>query len=68
MELAQQIVQYPPIAIRKSKRLLKDARDVTLKEHLDQAAIWQGVLQQMDDHREAVDAILEKRPPNFQGK
>ena len=67
-ELAQQIVQYPPAAIRKSKRLLKDARDVTLREHLDQAAIWQGVLQQMDDHREAVDAILEKRKPNFQGK
>jgi enoyl-CoA hydratase/carnithine racemase/flavin reductase (DIM6/NTAB) family NADH-FMN oxidoreductase RutF len=66
--LAEQIVQYPPAAIRKSKRLLKDARDVTLREHLDQAAIWQGVLQQMDDHREAVDAILEKRKPNFQGK
>lgn len=66
--LAEMVVQYPPAAIRKSKRLLKDARDVTLEEHLDQAAIWQGVLQQMDDHREAISAILEKRAPKFTGK
>lgn len=65
--LAQMVVQYPPAAVRKSKRLLKDARDTGLDEHLDQAAIWQGVLQQMDDHREAIDAILEKRTPNFTG-
>lgn len=68
MELARMVAQFPPSAIRKTKRLIKDARDVTLAEHLDQAAIWQGVLQQMDDHREAIDAILEKRPPRFQGK
>ena len=68
MELARMVAQFPPAAIRKTKRLIKDARDVSLAEHLDQAAIWQGVLQQMDDHREAIDAILEKRAPRFQGK
>ncbi|MEZ5708608.1 MAG: enoyl-CoA hydratase-related protein [Blastomonas sp.] len=67
-QLAAMVAQFPPAAIRKSKRLLKDARDVTLAEHLDQAAIWQGVLQQQDDHREAIDAILEKRKPRFQGR
>ncbi|WOE74584.1 enoyl-CoA hydratase-related protein [Alterisphingorhabdus coralli] len=66
--LAEMVVQYPPAAIRKSKRLLKDARDMSLGEHLDEAAIWQGVLQQMDDHREAIDAILEKRAPRFTGR
>ncbi len=66
--LARMVAQFPPSAIRKTKRLIKDARDVSLAEHLDQAAIWQGVLQQMDDHREAIDAILEKRAPRFQGK
>lgn len=66
--LARMVAQFPPSAIRKTKRLIKDARDVSLAEHLDQAAIWQGVLQQMDDHREAIDAILEKRAPNFQGR
>ena len=68
MELAKMVAQFPPSAIRKTKRLIKDARDVSLTEHLDQAAIWQGVLQQMDDHREAIDAILEKRAPRFQGQ
>lgn len=67
LALAQMVAQFPPSAIRKTKRLIKDARDVSLTEHLDQAAIWQGVLQQMDDHREAIDAILEKRPPQFKG-
>lgn len=66
--LAAMVAQFPPAAIRKSKRLLKDARDASLAEHLDQAAIWQGVLQQMDDHREAIDAILEKRSPRFTGR
>jgi hypothetical protein len=41
---------------------------VTLKENLDEAALFQGVLQQLDDHREAIDAILEKRKPVFQGR
>ncbi|MBL0965223.1 MAG: enoyl-CoA hydratase/isomerase family protein, partial [Blastomonas sp.] len=68
MELAHMVAQFPPAAIRKTKRLIKDARDVSLAEHLDQAAIWQGVLQQMDDHREAIDAILEKRAPRFTGE
>lgn len=66
--LADQVVQFPPFAIRKAKRLLKDAQEIGLDEHLDQAAIWQGVLQQMDDHREAIDAILEKRPARFTGR
>lgn len=68
MELAHMVAQFPPAAIRKTKRLIKDARDVSLAEHLDQAAIWQGVLQQMDDHREAINAILEKRAPRFTGE
>ncbi|MGQ3231361.1 MAG: enoyl-CoA hydratase-related protein, partial [Blastomonas fulva] len=68
MAMARMVAQFPPSAIRKTKRLIKDARDVSLAEHLDQAAIWQGVLQQIDDHREAIDAILEKRAPRFQGK
>ena len=66
--LAEMVAQFPPSAIRKAKRLLKDARDVSLAEHLDQAAIWQGVLQQTEDHHEAIDAILGKRPPVFKGR
>ncbi len=64
-ELAAQVVQFPPQAIRMAKRLLKDARTQTLPENLAQAATMQGLLQQTDNHREAIDAILEKRKPDF---
>ncbi len=67
MEIAQQVASFPPMAIRKTKELMRSAASATLKENLDTAAIYQGVLQQMDDHREAIDAILEKRKPNFKG-
>ena len=66
-ELAQQVAAFPPLAIRKTKELLRNAQSITLKENLDQAALYQGVLQQLDDHREAIDAILEKRKPVFKG-
>jgi enoyl-CoA hydratase/carnithine racemase len=67
-ELADQVVALPPSAIRKTKELVRTAQSVTLKENLDEAALFQGVLQQLDDHREAIDAILEKRKPVFQGR
>lgn len=67
-ELAQQVASFPPMAIRKTKELMRSAASSSLKENLDTAAIYQGVLQQMDDHREAIDAILEKRKPNFKGQ
>jgi len=66
-ELAEMVVALPPLAIRKTKELVRTAQSVTLKENLDQAALFQGVLQQLDDHREAIDAILEKRKPVFKG-
>lgn len=65
--IAQMIAAHPPVATRKAKRLLKDAREMSLATHLDQAAIWQGALQSMDDHLEAIDALLEKRAPVFKG-
>ncbi len=67
-ELAEQVVALPPLAIRKTKELVRTAQSVTLKENLDQAALFQGVLQQLDDHQEAIDAILEKRKPVFKGQ
>jgi len=67
-ELAGQVAALPPLAIRKTKELLRAAQNQSLKENLDIAAIYQGVLQQMDDHQEAIEAILEKREPMFKGE
>ena len=67
-ELAEMVIGFPPLSIRKTKELVRTAQSVTLKENLDQAALFQGVLQQMEDHQEAIDAILEKRKPVFKGQ
>ncbi|MFT6774469.1 MAG: enoyl-CoA hydratase/carnithine racemase [Paracoccaceae bacterium] len=66
--MAQKVVAQPPAAIRMAKRLMRAARTMPLDDHLKMAAGMQGELQQLADHHEAIDAILEKRKPSFQGR
>ncbi len=63
--IAATIAAQPPETLRRAKRLMIDARDQALAENLEKAAVLQGALQQTDDHKEAVAAILEKRKPSF---
>ena len=37
------------------------SQNVPLDKALEMAASQQSILQMMDDHREAIDALLEKR-------
>jgi enoyl-CoA hydratase/carnithine racemase len=64
-QIADKIVSQPPEASRRAKRLLKMSQDVPLDKALEMAASQQAILQQLDDHREAIDALLEKRKPNY---
>ena len=41
------------------------SQNVSLDKALEMAASQQAILQQLDDHREAIDALLEKRDPNY---
>ena len=41
------------------------SQNVSLDKALEMAASQQSILQQLDDHREAIDALLEKRKPNY---
>ena len=50
---------------RRAKRLLRMSQNVSLDKALEMAASQQSILQQLDDHREAIDALLEKRKPNY---
>jgi enoyl-CoA hydratase/carnithine racemase len=68
MALAESIAALPPQALRNAKQLIRKSETMPLAESLDMAAAMQAQLQQLDDHREAVDAILEKRKPVFTGK
>ncbi len=66
--LAAKVVANPPFALRKGKEIMLAAQRMGLEDSLAKAALTQGVLQRMEDHQEAVHAILEKRKPDFKGR
>ncbi len=67
-EIAAQIAAKPPRGVRMSKRLLKAAQRMELKDLLDMSASMQAISHQMPDHSEAVNAFLDKREPKFTGE
>lgn len=68
MKMAQNIADLPPQGIRKAKQLVRKSVTDSLADSLSMAARMQGELQQLDDHQEAINSILEKRKPLFTGK
>ncbi|MEM8662225.1 MAG: enoyl-CoA hydratase-related protein [Pseudomonadota bacterium] len=67
MELAIGFASRPPRTVRMSKRLLKAAQRMELRDLLDMSASMQAISHKMDDHQEAVDAFVTKRDPTFKG-
>jgi enoyl-CoA hydratase/carnithine racemase len=67
-ELADRIADKPPEALRMAKRLLYAGQDMTLRHLLDQSAAYQALCHHTDDHMEALNAMFEKRTPDFRGK
>ncbi len=65
--LAERIAVNPPRAVRLSKRLLREAQTATLAQTLELSAAFQALAHETADHREAVDAFVEKRAPRFTG-
>ena len=68
MALARRIEANPPRSVRLAKRLLVEARHSRLGDILELSAAYQALAHETDDHREALDAFFEKRPPKFTGK
>ncbi len=65
--LAERIAANPPHAVRMSKRLMVQARMMSLDATLEQSAAMQAIVQTTNDHREAIAAFKEKRKPKFSG-
>jgi enoyl-CoA hydratase/carnithine racemase len=65
--LAGRIAVNPPQAVRMAKRLLMEGRHTRLDTLLEMSAAMQALTHATADHREAVDAFLEKRKPGFKG-
>lgn len=67
-ELARRIAVNPPAALRMTKKLIKEGEHSQLEPLLEMAAGMQALAHQTKDHEEAVNAIIDKRPPNFTGE
>jgi enoyl-CoA hydratase/carnithine racemase len=65
--LGQKIAANPARALRMTKRLLREAQNQRLSDVLELSAAFQAIAHETQDHAEAVDAFLEKRPPIFTG-
>lgn len=67
-QLAAQIASKPPQALRLTKRLMKAAQRQELPDFLDLCSVYQGMCHNTEDHLEAVNAFVEKRPGKYNGK
>ena len=66
--LALRIAANPPHVLRMTKRLMQEARHSRLDTVLQLSAAMQSLAHTTQDHAEAVDAIAQKRSPNFIGR
>ncbi len=68
MELARRIARGATQSQSLIKYLVHRSDDQSFREHLDLAHVAQDQVRTTEDHREAVQAFLEKRSPVFTGR
>jgi enoyl-CoA hydratase/carnithine racemase len=68
MALARRIAVNPAYGLRMAKRLLREGARSELHTLLDMSASMQAIAHQSEDHKEAVNAFVEKRKPVFKNK
>lgn len=67
MALARRITVNPPAVLRMTKKLLREGSHCRLESLLELSAAMQALAHHTQDHHEAVNAMLERRPPQFTG-
>jgi len=65
---ARELVSAPPISLALSKSLLNRAMEIPLETSLEREAQAQTACVDSEDHREAIQAHLDKRAPRFTGR
>jgi len=66
--MARRIAAGPTVAFCHAKRLLQDGLEKTLPRALEDEATAQGIVFDTHDHQEGVEAFLEDRDPEFEGR
>ncbi len=68
MALAESICLQPPEVVRATKKLMRAGMMQSFGDIMALSASYQVMAHQTEDHREALDAIHERRPPIFVGR
>lgn len=66
--LAAAIASRPPHAVRLARTLLSNSAEASFRQAVEAEALAQGILGEMEDHKEAVRAFVDKRAPQFTGR
>jgi len=66
--LVDGLTAYSPLALAMAKRVLNQAYEGPLAQGLELEGLAYGLLQQTHDFREGVEAFVEKRRPEFEGR
>jgi enoyl-CoA hydratase/carnithine racemase len=66
--LADRICRQPPDVLRLTKRLMREGENSSFETLMEMSAAFQSLAHMTEDHREAVEAFFEKRPPQFKGE
>jgi len=65
---SERMAAMPPIGLSRTKQLLNETYNHTLKEQLEAESRHQIAASETEDYAEGVQAFLEKRKPVFRGK
>ncbi|MFL6688725.1 MAG: crotonase/enoyl-CoA hydratase family protein [Alphaproteobacteria bacterium] len=66
--LAARICRQPPDVLRMTKKLMREAQSASFETIMEMSGAMQALAHTTADHREALDAFFEKRPPQFKGE
>lgn len=67
-KLAEKVAGNAPVAVQMTKKAMKMAYLNDLNTILDLSAAYQGITQRTEDHFIALQAMKEKKAPDFQGR